>query len=173
MPASWDEQNQPEPMRFLAFANAYLQASIEVCTRMNLSPEENTWPNANVVLFLKAHATELFLKGALSIRQPKRLEGAHDLEALADQYRNEFSDSSMQFEIPFQSLWLTDAGGIPKPPRPERSGLPEPSIQYRYPVSSPGVEWPNIVQFDSTSELESLRALASEFARLQSLLDRA
>ena len=92
-----------------------------------------------VVLMLAAHSVELFLKGALLRGFPNEDIGdyGHRLEDLSRAYRERFTESIFEWDIPF--------GGGEYPPgstencRTKKKD-PEPSILYRYPIEKAGNE---------------------------------
>jgi len=172
MIGNWQHQQASEPRRYLDYAFANLRASADVCARMISNDKEQTWANASVVLFLEAHAVELFLKGAiLSVKPNIRFGGqqGHDLNSLSDLYDQEFSDQKFKFYVPFKDEYLGFTADEIDALKNEHKGE-SPSMLFRYPVKSSQQEWPGIHGFDPSISLESLRSLQSDFERISNLL---
>jgi hypothetical protein len=126
---------------------------------MCAAESENTWPNAAVALMPAAHATELFLEGAIVSRKPGAAAKVHRLVDLATTYHTTFPEVEFAFDIPFQG----DYTGLTEEEAIEITKCePTPGVFFRYPVSSHGVEWRGLQAFEPC-----------EFLRLISNLDDA
>ena len=160
---NWQIAHLSESQRFLLYADAYLQASRSVCLRMREEETENTWPNAAVAMMLAAHAVELFLKGAIASRYPKALVKIHRIDQLAETYFGLFPQDEFAFDIPFR-------GEYPGFSEDEIATLkkdePIPSVLFRYPVKSQGVEWQGIHGFETQGFLEIIAELRDAFSRI-------
>ena len=153
----------------MLYADSYLQTSRSVVMRMCEDEAERTWPAASVALMLAAHSVELFLKGAIIARDPDSLSAVkardqHRIDVLAKTYFQVFPEEDFAFEIPFQSEYpdFTDE---------EIAALkkeePVPSILYRYPVKSPGQEWPGMQVFEPKSFIRMLDGLRDAYEQVR------
>jgi hypothetical protein len=160
---NWQIAHLSESQRFILYADAYLQASRSVCLRMRENESENTWPNAAVAMMLAAHSVELFLKGAIVSRDPKALAKIHRIDQLAETYFGLFPETEFAFDIPFQ-------GEYPGFSEDEIATLkkeePTPSVLFRYPARSQGVEWQGVHGFEAQGFLELIAELQDAFARI-------
>ncbi|SFK53808.1 hypothetical protein [Lysobacter sp. cf310] len=160
---SWQIAHLSESQRFVLYAGAYLEASRSVCLRMRAEDTENTWPNAAVTMMLAAHAVELFLKGVIHSRDPKALAKIHRIDQLAETYYGLFPEEEFAFDVPFQ-------GDYPGFSEDEIATLkkeePIPSILFRYPVKSSGVEWQGVHGFEAQGFLELIAELRDVFSRI-------
>ena len=91
------------PERLFEYAEAYRNASDVLCSKIATDPKSYGWPDAAVVLMLAAHSVELFLKGALLRGFPNEDIGdyGHRLEDLSRAYRERFTESIFEWDIPF------------------------------------------------------------------------
>lgn len=155
--------NLTVPQRFFEYAIAYRNAASALCATMAEDKKLRTWPNANVVLMLAAHSTELFLKGAILTREPLANIEHHFLDALGVEYKRLFFESHFDWEIPFRTEWgdLSEAEI-----QTMRKTAPVPSMLYRYPVSKGGKEWNSAFGFEAHSFTGILDQLESDFQRI-------
>jgi hypothetical protein len=152
------------PSRFIAYANAFLSAAESQCNHMLNEPSARNWPSSAVILWLAAHAVELFLKGAIFSREPNASIEHHNIEALTVEYRRLCPEPELQWEIPFQVeyLGMTDAEI-----KEARKNAPQPSILYRYPVDRGGGEWNAELGFVPETFVVAIRRIKSDFERLR------
>lgn len=162
MIGNWEIRDLSEPKRYFAYAEAYLQASIDMCLRMTEHPAQQTWPNASVALMLAAHSVELFLKGAI-VGTGHNSAWGHTIADLEDTYRAAYPDARFAFDCPFKTeyLGLTEAEADTF-----KKNKPQPSIQFRYPVRKPGVEWDGVHALDPSEFLAVLDELNESYSRL-------
>jgi hypothetical protein len=157
----------PVPERFFQYAHAYRIAASVFCLKMTSEATFRTWPNAAVVLLLAAHATELFLKGAILCRDPTAMLEHHRIDDLFNEYRKRCPESSFDWDIPFRTEYPdiseAEVEAIKKT-------LPLPSILYRYPVSKGGKEWSGAFGFEPHSFLELLEQIERDFKRIRAQL---
>ena len=162
MIGNWQISELSEPQRYFEYAKAYLQASIDVCFRMEKDENHRTWPNASVALMLATHSVELFLKGAILAKNQKPVWG-HTLGELETTYRATYPDPKFAFECLFKTEYLgvseTEQAALKKKE-------PQPSILFRYPVKKPGVEWEGIHAFIPAEFLVILKKLNTNYTRL-------
>jgi hypothetical protein len=160
---SWKIADLPEHKRYVLYAQAYLDASRTLTLRMREVPEEHNWPNASVALMLAAHATELFLKGAILSRDPASVHKAHRLDQLAAAYFKTFPEPEFYFDMPFQGEY---PGFTEEEIFELKKDEPVPSILFRYPTPSTGREWNGIQAFEAQSFLEGLVGIREAFLRI-------
>lgn len=160
---NWQIGHLSESKRFVLYAGAYLEASRSVCLRMHAEDEENTWPNAAVAMMLAAHAVELFLKGAIVSRDPKALPKTHRIDQIAETYFRLFPEEEFAFEVPF---WVEYQGFSEDEIATLKSDELIPSIRFRYPVKSQGVEWQGVHGFEAQRFLDRIAELKDTFSRI-------
>lgn len=167
MIGNWEISSLSVPERFFEYAHSYLEASIALCKEMELKPSKRTWPNACVTIMLSAHSVELFLKGAISIRDPKRKTTGHRLMDLKTVYDDLCPEKELSWDVPFQTEYLgmseEEAAALAKKE-------PVPSVQYRYPVDLNGTEWNGAEGFTPDDYRILLFELKKEFERIQNVL---
>lgn len=163
-------QSLSMPERFLAYADAYLDAADAMCQQMTREAASAKWSNAAVVLMLAAHAVELFLKGAILARAPSAdvWGRGHKLHELAADYCSHFPESSFGWNIPFRTEFPD--GLAEAEINALKAEMPAPSILYRYPVQKGGGEWQGVYGFEPNSFLLLLREVKSDFRRISSQL---
>lgn len=151
------------PALFFAYADAYLDSAKRLCKVLARSNRKATFERGAVVLFLSAHAVELFLKGAISLKAPRERFG-HDLAALKVRYNKLYAAKRFHFRPPFGTVQLLP----PEWPVPPRNH-PTESERFRYPGNNDYVPWQGAYGFEAGSFLLVLHALERDFARLQSV----
>ncbi len=161
---NWEGLGTDDASRYFDFADAYVKASKDVCSRMKNNSNERTWPNASSSLMLAAHAVELFLKGAL-LTSGKMDSWGHSIDDLYDQYRESFPCKQYEFDCPFVTKYLgysdEEIKGI------KEQNHPQSSVIFRYPVNRPGTEWNKICSFDPESFSVELDGLTNRWADLR------
>jgi hypothetical protein len=152
------------PERFFEYAKAYRNAASALCATMVSDNALCIWPNATVVMLLAAHATELFIKGAILSRVPTASIEHHRLDDLNVEYKKHFPEPSFEWDIPFKTEWgdLTDAEI-----QTLKKTVPVPSMLYRYPVAKGGKEWNGAFGFEPNSFVEVLDQLGYDFDRIR------
>lgn len=156
-------QQLPVSKRYVVYAKAYRTASMTFCQKMVEDPSSRNWPNSAVVLMLAAHATELFLKGAICHRDPQADVGSHNINNLATTYAKLYPESACAWEIPFM---VEFPGGIKGEEAPPLS-----SILYRFPIQKNGQEWNAVLGLDPAEFLPVLEQMGNDFVRIESQLD--
>ena len=158
-----EDFSQPAPVRFISYANAYLQSSRAICERMGKDSSDRTWPYAGVTKLLAAHAVELFLKGSILLRAASHLKKVnHDLSKLKKIYDENYTEP--QFEWDFDGI--DDYLGF----REEEDIYPPSSIHNRYPVDKNGTDWPGIHFFSPEDFLTRISQMEKDFARIEEAL---
>jgi len=152
------------PQRFFEYAHAYRNAAYALCAKMTSEDVSNTWPNATVVLLLAAHATELFIKGAILCRAPAATMEHHRIDDLSAEYRKLYPEPFFEWDIPFRTEYLgiaeTEIEALKKT-------TPVPSILYRYPVAKGCKEWNGVFGFEPHSFLKLLDQVKHDFDRIK------
>jgi hypothetical protein len=151
------------PQRFFEYAIAYRNAASAMCSSMVKDQAMRTWPNANVVLLLAAHSTELFLKGAIFSRDPLATTEHHFLDSLGTEYNRLFPEPQFNWKIPFRTDWR---GFSEAELEVLRKTSPVPSMLYRYPVSKGRKEWNGAFGFEAGSFMEVLEQVDQDFQRI-------
>lgn len=150
--------------RFFEYAQAYRSAASALCLKMTSEDASCTWPNAVVVLMLAAHATELFIKGAILCRDPTAIVEHHHIDDLSSEYRKRFPESLFEWDIPFKTEYPDIAEAEIEA---LKKAAPVPSILYRYPVTKGGKEWKGAFGFEPHSFLELLEQVKCDFDRIK------
>ena len=150
------------PEQFCTFALAYLDSAERLCRTLARSHRKATYARGSVVLYLDAHAVELFLKGAILHKKPTERFG-HNLEHLFDRYNKLYPAKKYRFELPFGAGY----DGLSKSEIITAKSVSPPTDQlYRYPQDKDGKPWPGLFAFEANSFLEVLRSLRVDFERL-------
>lgn len=157
----------PVPERHFAYACAYRNAADAFCKQVADDHELCIWPNAAVVLLLAAHAVELFLKGAIYLRDPATEIEHHCIDGLIEEYLKHYPEPSFAWDIPFKTEYL---GFTESEIQAIKKKAPVPSILYRYPFDKGGKEWNTIIGFDPNAFLLILDRMKSDFSRIESQL---
>jgi hypothetical protein len=156
----------PVPEQFFQYADAYLRTAIMQCEFVAKSPSYGRWPDAAVTLLLAAHAIELFLKGAILLREPDSdtpLKAGHDISELARKFRELYPEPQFAWEVPFAA---TDTPpDLPKAIKYEQSMQ---SMVYRFPLTKHQEPWLQLSALEPTSFQADLLVLQEKFAQLQS-----
>lgn len=151
------------PHQFFAFSHAYLNAAESLCESMIGDESKVTWPNAAVVLMTAAHATELFLKGLILAKVPGAQLSSHNINLLADKFRELYPNEAQSWEVPFETQFLGaqdhDIEDLIRNQTP-------PSIRYRYPVEKDGRDWNGVSALCAKTFLPMLIELGHTFKRL-------
>jgi len=156
------------PERFFEYAKAYRNAASALCASMASEKTMCTWPNANVVMLLAAHATELFLKGAIFARDPTASVEHHFLDDLNVEYKKRFSEPAFEWDIPFKTEW----GNLTEVEVRVFKKNPPPSMLYRYPVAKGGKEWNGAFGFEPNSFVSTLDQLGRDFQRIMAHISK-
>ncbi|MEK6762379.1 MAG: hypothetical protein AABY96_06655 [Nitrospirota bacterium] len=181
-----DIEHLTVPEQLFGYANAYRSSAAVLCSKFESADDVTfcTWPNAVVVLMLTAHAVELFLKGVLLKRTGDKVWSyGHKIDKLAEKYRETFqAEPSFTWDIPFAST-LTETEWIAqmKQVNPDTtdaelknliSGVPDPSILYRYPVNKHGEKWQGLYGFYPPEFNQILSRVECDFDRIRSQLNQ-
>ena len=121
----------PFSQQFAAYAIAYLDSAQRLCDLLARSHRKATFQRGAVVLFLAAHAVELFLKGAIVRKSPDE-RFSHDLDHLVRRYHALYPHKKFRLEIPFGSEFPAEMTAEEK--RQAKALIEAPSELYRYPI---------------------------------------
>lgn len=147
--------------QFEAYALAYLDSAQRLCDLLARSHQKATYERGAVVLFLAAHAVELFLKGAIVRKSPNE-RFSHDLEHLARRYRALYPAGKFRLEIPFSTVLPSEMTAKEK--RQIMATHTPPGELYRYPIDKKYKPWPGAYGIEPNS-------LAGELVKLRSRLE--
>ncbi len=150
--------------QFTKLAEAFLDSAQHLCNDLVTRPEGATYERGSVVLYLAAHAVELFLKGAISRKAPKECF-AHDLEHIHKRYRALYPAKRFAMtEMPFRSEFPQgmSAAEIAK----LKQGQPDPSELFRYPLNKSSEPWHGVHGFEAGSFSTVLATLRADFTRI-------
>jgi hypothetical protein len=173
-PRSWhlltnnELRGLPPPKQFVALAFAYLESAQQLCDGLADDPNNGTFERGAVVLFLSAHAVELFLKGAILRKAPNE-RFAHDLEHIYNRYAALFPGKRFTLtDMPF----ATEFPGMSKAEIAEaKREQPDPSEIFRYTVDKTGKPWEAALGFEASSFSRALVNLHADFRRLMAEYD--
>ena len=156
-------RSQPPAKQFELLAFAYLDSAESLCESLAGSQDEATFEKGTVVLYLVAHAVDLFLKGVILRKAPDE-RFAHDLEHIHNRYRTLFPAKRFALTtIPFS----TEYPGMTKQEIAEvKREQPDASELYRYPVDKAGEPWEAALGFEAGSYSRVLATLRADFLRI-------
>jgi hypothetical protein len=164
MIGSWEIDNLPMPIQFVAFADAYLDSAARLRKVLSRSTRKRSYPRGAVVLFLTYHAVELFLKAAILHKYPA--EGLHhNVEHLHNRYRILYPGKRYELDIPFTTECL---GFEPSHIAEKKRMMPTQDKINRYPSNKKGESWDGIFGFEPDSFQLIIARLQNDFARLKS-----
>lgn len=151
------------PQQFASLALAYLESAQRLCDGLADNPSSGTFEKGAVVLYLSAHAVELFLKGAI-LRKAPHEHFAHDLEHIYNRYRalfpaKRFALTSMPFTTEFPGLSKQEILEV-------KREQPDPSELFRYTVDKTGEPWQTALGFEASSFSRVLLTLHADFMRI-------
>lgn len=150
------------PGQYFALALAYLDSAKRLCELLARSYRTATYERGAVVLFLAAHAVELYLKGAI-LRAAPNETFSHDLEHLHNRYKVLYPAKRFKFV----NVFRVEYPEMSAAERAEAKKASPPVDQlHRYPADKKNNPWPGLYAFEANSFLEDLRHLNTEFRRL-------
>lgn len=160
-----DIRGIPLPDQFFSLANAYLDAAIRQTEHIDQTPDSG-WPDASVAMFLLAHSTEMFLKGAILHRAPSaKVTGlSHNINKLVTEYRRQYPGP--EYEGNFRFF----AEDMPSEISPAlKSEINSPSMVFRYSVNTANEQWQSMNGFVASWMLRDLQEIKQTFLRLRSI----
>jgi HEPN domain-containing protein len=156
------------PEQFSAYAIAYLDAAERLCQLLARSYRKATYERGAVVLFLAAHAVELFLKGAIVRRKPNE-RFSHDLGHLVRRYHALYSAKRFRLEIPFTTELTATKLSLTK--RNAKRPTAPPGELYRYPIDKQYEPWRGAYGIEANSLARELTKLRLRFEELLNVYD--
>ncbi|SHE64686.1 hypothetical protein SAMN02745117_00607 [Lampropedia hyalina DSM 16112] len=149
--------------QFEALALAYLESAQSLCDDLAEDPYGATFEKGAVVLYLSAHAVELFLKGRILRKAPNE-SFTHDIQHIYSRYKTLFPAKRFAFtDMPF----TTEYPGMTKKEIAEvKREQPDPSELYRYAMNKAGDPWQAALGFEASSFSRSLATLHTDFRRI-------
>ena len=144
---------------------AYLDSAQRLGSLLARSHRTATYERGAVVLFLAAHAVELFLKGAIVRKSPNE-RFSHDLRHLIRRYHALYPGRKFRLEIPFSTE--LPSGTTAEEKRRIKELTAPPGELYRYPINKAYKPWPGAYGIEPNSlsrELAELRLRLEELRR--------
>ena len=151
------------PQQMESLALAYLESAQSLCETLAGNPQSASFEKGSVVLYLSAHAVELFLKGAILRKAPNEAF-AHDLQHIYNRYRALFPAKRFELtNMPFTSEYP----GMTKQEIAEaKCEQRDASELYRYTMNKAGEPWEAALGFEAGSFTRSLATLHADFRRI-------
>lgn len=153
------------PIEFVKSAFAYLEAAEKLNGEMAAGKWPGDYRNAQVILWLTFHATELFLKGCIAKLDPAGKVLGHTLPRLKNQL--ESLAGKVELQLPF------DVEGADSTPEIEaliKNHLRTTHERLRYPTDQDGVPWSGLQGFSPQLFADTLQDFKCEAGALQSRL---
>lgn len=150
----WPAKAHNTASRTLWLADAYAEGAQVLCDAMANDDYYPQYTNTRVILHLCRHATELFFKGAVSIKTKAAPPRTHRLDKLYAQYRLHYPDEKYQLDLPFPKEVLN----------PEEGLFPDLLVEYskthdqrfRYPMDASGNPFEDFERFDVVAYREAI-----------------
>lgn len=120
------------------------------------------------MLFLAAHAVELFLKGAIVRKSPKE-RFSHDLDHLIRRYRALYPGKKFQLELPFSTE--LPPGMTAEERRRVKEQIAPPGELYRYPIDKAYKPWSGAYGIEPNSLSLELTKLRARFEELRDVYE--
>jgi hypothetical protein len=151
------------PEELIEMATAFLEGA----EQLNLQICRENWPGSLqrgcVVMYLAAHATELFLKGCILSIDGDRNVVTHSLHALTRQLSE--LNPSIEFDPPFgtEDMAPEDPTLLKLFVETERKK----AEYFRYPMDIKNTPWPGIHAFNAGEFFLTLKKLRTDFDRIR------
>ncbi len=143
-------------------SSAYLEVAI-ISSKAKDSLGYNTSEYTNVTANLLHHATELFLKFAISAKTKELPDNEHNIKKLFKKYKKLFPDEKYHIEVPFTNE-VEYLGFSQKEIEQHKKDFPMPfELQLRYPFGSKGERYSPITKYDT----DFLEHCQEEFLKLR------
>jgi hypothetical protein len=125
------------------------------------------YTDAAVALHLATHSVELFLKGAILLRN-KQAKLSHDLDKLKGEYDTLFPETEFAWDAPFRTEYLgMDAQQLAQAKERSRKRGEIPSNIFRYPIAKEHDDWDAISAMDLRTIHQRLKKIRSDMKRLR------
>ena len=164
---SWDSDNLTVPQKHLSLSEAYIQASIILCTELVKDPDTETYEKGCVVMFNARLGVELFLKAALlKINPGTKLH--HDIDSLALEYSRLYPEDTFRWSIPFTSekLGAKSKEELNESRKRLRQEYPQDQA-LRYPINKQKEEWAALSVFSAIEFMPIVMQVKSDVSRLK------
>lgn len=157
----WPAEDEPAS-NFLWLGSSYAEAASVLCEALISEDFTRQYMSTRVILYLCRHATELYLKGAISAKTGNHPPRTHRLDMLHKAYCDLYPDNDYRFDVPFHNeAMILDEGLLPGTLSDFRSSHDQ---RYRYPTDNSGKPFVERAAFD-------VQAYASEIARFYQTLN--
>lgn len=158
-----------ETDQYFSYAHAYLDAASILCHKLTEEDKDLLmWSSATVIIFLTAHAVELFLKAAIICRQPDQQKRSHGLNELAELYNSIYHQPEFDWNVPLKTEFPD--GMTEKEIKDSKLKEIIHSIHYRFPDSNKHGAGES---FAPVAFLDILDHLKSDFVRIRAIIDKS
>ena len=141
-------------------ADSFAKGAEVLCTALAEDDYQREYASAQVVLHLCRHATELFLKGAISARTNRPPRKTHRLERLYAEYRQHFPRDKHQVHFPFPEQTFDAQDGLFPGSLEEYQRTHD--QRFRYPTDAAGRRFDNLEPFDIDAYQKAIERFRSE-----------
>jgi hypothetical protein len=155
---------------FFALAKAYLLAAESLNNRARVAELNDHNAVGSAVMFNARLAVELFLKGAIVLRDPSAKIIGHALEIHRNEYRRLFPEEEYRWNVPFTIQFI--GGTDEERAEAQAKNLKERPLDqiFRYPVDNKGQAWDTLQNFSPNQFAEPLQKIAADLTRLMNLI---
>lgn len=151
---------RPPAEEMLWMADAFAKAAEVLCIALAEDDFEREYSSTQVVLHLCRHATELFLKGAISAKTNQPPRKTHRLERLYAEYRLFFPRDKHQVHFPFPEQVFDYEGGLFPGSLEDYQRAHD--QRFRYPTDAAGRRFENLEPFDVEAYRGAIERFRSE-----------
>jgi hypothetical protein len=143
----------------LWMAGAYAMAAEVLCDAMVEGNYDREYTSSRVVLHLCRHATELFLKGAISSKTNERPRKTHRLERLYAEYKLLYPREKYQLPLPFPNETIDYEHGLFPGSLEEYQRTHD--QRFRYPIDTAGNPFLDHDSFDVVAYQKAIERFRS------------
>jgi len=162
--------NSETSQRFFALSRAYLLAAKSLNESAHVAGPNDRNAVGSAVMFNARLAVELFLKGAIVVRNPSAKITGHALEIHREEYQQLFPEEQYRWNVPFTVQFI--GGSDEERAEAQARTLKERPLDqiFRYPVDNKGQPWDPLQNFTPDHFTEPLRKIADDIGRLINLI---
>jgi hypothetical protein len=162
--------NSETSRKFFELSRAYFLAAKVLNDRACASESENTNAVGSAIMFNARLSIELFLKGAIVLRDPSAKITGHALEIHRNNYARLFPEAKFAWIVPFTVQFV--GGSDEERAEAQARNLRERPLDqiFRYPVDNKGQPWDTLENFSSAQFAEPLAKIGADISRLVSLM---